>query len=303
MINLIDPVDPELLSRYMTEESLVARFKDLSIHLFRPGEAEPVMNEIGRIREHEFRAVGAGRNFASDRDFRDTQYPGYSQLLSWDPIEKEIVAMYRFIPCGWAIDKGGIAALRTSDLFTFSDVFIDKVLHYSLELGRSVVNRRAKRAIQGLFSIWTGLGALVHEFPNIRYFFGNVSLYSSLPKEGICSILEFLEARRAPDTSLVSPKFPPSDLGLGDPIEYLEDLVRVAADGGWALPPILISYAKAHRGLTYYGVSEDHDFGGALEAAITVPIVGLEEKTLQRFIAPYASINPKRFLLPEGPDQ
>ena len=69
----------------------------------------------------------------------------------------------------------------------------------------------------------------------------------------------------------------------------------------WGLPPILLSYIKAHPGLLALDVARDPDFGGALEVAIAIPRAGLSPRTVDRFVSPYASINPGRFALPEDP--
>ncbi|TVR67815.1 MAG: GNAT family N-acetyltransferase [Spirochaetaceae bacterium] len=289
----------------LNESTLIAHFKDLEVHLVNAGEAPATMEEIGRIREEEFRAVGAGRGGELDLDRFDTEWPPYSQLVSWDPQEREIVAMYRAIHCGWALRQGGLQALRTAELFHFSDRFRAEMLEYSVELGRSVVNQRAKRALAGLFSVWTGLGAITREWEDIRYFFGNVSLYRTLPESAVVALLDYLFRYHRAEAGLVrahKPVAPPPG-GAGpraDQPRALEDLQGRAAAEGWIVPPILLSYVKAHPGMLAFDVAEDEDFGGALEVAIAVPVEGVSARTVKRFIEPYRSINPTRFLLPES---
>jgi len=151
----------------LTAKTMIARFRELEVHLVHGPEAPATLEEIGRIREYEYRRVGAGRGGFVDLDRHDTQWPWYSQLVSWDPEHREIVAMYRAIRCGWALQHGGLDALRTSTLFSYSDEFVSRFLERSVELGRSVVNSDAHRAISGLFSVWVGLGAMIGEWKDV----------------------------------------------------------------------------------------------------------------------------------------
>ena len=294
----------------LTDATRIAQFRQLQIHLVAAHEAPATMHEIGRIREREFRAVGAGRGADVDIDRFDLQWPWYLQLVSWDPEDRVIVAMYRAIHCGWALRHGGLETLRTTGLFKFSDRFVHEQLQYAVELGRSVVNRQARQALAGLFSIWTGLGALVREWTDVRSFFGNVSLYRSLPRSALSRVLEYLFRYHAAPRGSVSAIRPAdtnaavSSAGEAQDRESaahaLEQLQQAAADEGWIVPPILLSYLKAHPGLVAFDVAEDDDFGGALEVAIQVPVAGVSARTVQRFIDPYRSINPQRFRLPQN---
>ncbi len=307
MVDVIAPLNPDELANELTAKTKIAQFKDLEIHLFHAHQAPKTMQEVGRIREIEFRQVGAGRSVACDIDSRDTTWPWYHQLVSWDPQEKELVAMYRFIPCKWAIEQGGLQTLRTSELFQFSPEFIETVLTSSIELGRSVVNRNAKRALQGLFSVWTGLGALMNEWPYITHFFGNVSLYQTIVPTGIAAITQFLDHHHGASENLVTPMNPPSLVQIdsfltGNWDSDFQSLQNRAKEENWFIPPILVSYLKAHRGLAYYGTSADKDFGNAWEAAITVPTTGLEPKMITRFVEPYQSINPEAFQIEKWTD-
>jgi len=303
MIEVQGPQDPEILASELGQETKIAHFKDLEIHLFAAHQAPHVMEEVGRIREIEYRREGAGRNLPRDIDPRDIVWPWYHQLVSWDPQEKELVAMYRFIPCKWALEQGGIRTLRTSELFDFSAQFVDSILSSSIELGRSVVNRNAKRAIQGLFSVWTGLGALMKEWPQIKYFFGNVTFYNQMSESAISTLVQFLQFHHGKSTKILTPKHPfeiqiPTNQAIEWSKNWDEDfqlLLSLAKQGNWEIPPILVSYLKANRGLRYYGTSADQDFGNAWEAAITVPTSNLEPKMVSRFLDPYQPMNPDAF--------
>lgn len=291
------------IARELSEATLIAHFRGLEIHLIDGPEAPATLEEIGRIREREFRRVGAGRGEDRDIDRFDLEWPWYQQLVSWDPQALEIVAAYRAIRCDWAISHRGTEALRTHGLFRFEDRFVSDYLMRAVELGRSVVNTAARKAVSGLFSVWVGLGAMVREWPQVRYFFGNVSLYRSLPEGALRAIVAFLLLRHGLPETLVRARSPlpwVAETGAVVPNSF-EEMQSVVAQEGGTVPPILLSYTKAHPGMLAFDVAEDADFGGAFEIAIAIPVAGLSVRTVQRFIAPYISSNPSRFVLPGEP--
>jgi hypothetical protein len=310
---LAPPVPRREIERELTDSSMIAEFQGLEIHFFHGPDKPSTLAEIGRVREQEYRRVGAGRGGAVDLDPFDTEWPWYQQLVSWDPDAGEIVAAYRAVRCDWALHHCGPDALRTNSLFEYGDAFLADYLPFTIELGRSVVNSGARKAVSGLFSVWVGLGAMIREWPATRYFFGNVSLYRSLPLDARQTIVRYLKRNHAPERPLVNarhrvsgidapavaaPRVPGKQQSSGEP-RSLDDLAATATAGGWSLPPILVSYLKANPSLLALGVAEDDDFGGAWEAAIIVPVENLSRRTIDRFVASYVPRNPDCFHLPK----
>jgi len=71
MVPLAPEPTPETVARMVEElrpELLLCRFRALELYVFEGTEAPTVMAEIGRLREREYRAVGAGRNVSVDID-------------------------------------------------------------------------------------------------------------------------------------------------------------------------------------------------------------------------------------------
>ena len=306
MTPIAEPVARDRLAAELTAGTYVTRFKDLEVHLFEGREAPSVLDEIGRIRETEYRHVGAGRNVERDLDRFDTEHPAYRQIVSYDRAEGEIVAMYRAIHCGWALESAGPSALRTTSLFAFSARFQAEELPFLVELGRSVVNRNARRAVQGLFSVWSGLGALMREWSDISGFFGNVSVYRDTHDQHLDTLLGYLDRYHGDRGARVRAKRGNEYLSRSEPTgehrkqnipDSLSGLVERASAEGWTLPPILISYLKAAPGLVAFETAVDPDFGNAREIAIMVPVDAITAKTRKRIIDPYVSVNPERFRL------
>jgi len=260
------------------------------------------MTEIGRIREREYRREGAGRNQPIDVDEYDTGETPYRQLVAWDPVHREIIAMYRYFFCRTAVDRGDIGLLRTAQLFSFSREFAEQTLCSAVELGRSVVNREAKRAILGLFSVWAGLGAIVVECPEIRCFFGNVSIYRTWPAEAVDILVAYLYEHHSAAGGAVGKDAVAyrssgisrnqRELFQGQTVtDAYHRLEQALARYRLAPPPILVSYLRATTGLNVYDTVRDSDFGGAYEVALTVSTRHLTEKTRRRIIDGYEPVN------------
>ncbi len=304
LVPLSPTPDPEAIKAELTPDRMVCRFKDIEIYVATAFEAPSVMTEVGRIREREYRRVGAGRNLPADIDHFDTEeLLPYRQLLAWDPVHREIVAMYRYIFCGDAVAAGGLRALRTAGLFEFSSQFVRETLPATVELGRSVVNQEARRAFLGLYAVWTGLGAIMVEHPEIRFFFGNVSVYRSWPKRAVDLLMAYLTAYHAGPPGQVVAKE-----GMNPPLTEVplirqelfstcdqqkgyEILRRALGELELTPPPILVSYLRSTTELLVYDAAEDLDFGGALEVAITVPTDRLTPKARRRFVDSYVAEN------------
>jgi hypothetical protein len=303
LIPIAEAAPAEVLAGELTPKMRLRNYKGLEVYVTTAAESPTVMEEIGRIREREYRAVGAGRGAARDLDHYDTDSPCYKQLVAWDPEEREIVAMYRFLFGEEVLLAGDLSRLRTTDLFSFSDTFRVRYLPTSVELGRSVVNREAKRAILGLFVVWAGLGAIAAEYREIEYFFGNVSLYRAWPSAAADTLLAFLYEHYAGPEELIS-ALPETAYRSAEIDELrarlyrnmaretaLENLFDELKRHGVAPPPILLSYMKATESMAVFDTARDADFGGALEVALWVPSGELSGKTRKRFIESYEAEN------------
>lgn len=251
------------------------------------------MLEIGRLREVIFRQSGAGRNLARDLDALDYGEAAYYQLVVWDPKRLELVAMYRY-QLGWQSAHYGHAILRTSQLFDYSSVFCQRVLPYGIELGRSVVNTEAKASSLGFYALWAGLGALAQLYPQLQYFFGNVSLYQSLGREALDTIVSFCQQLYAPPEPMMRAKaglqFQASEaLDCSawqplDPAGRIRQLQQLLKRLNCRLPPILQSYLSVGNAIWFDDAALDDDFGQAYELSIVVPLTAVSGVIRQRFL-------------------
>ena len=166
MQNIIDPIDRNLLKAELTKEKRLRSTNKSSneIYIITAQDSPNVMREIGRLREIAFRFYGGGTGEPVDIDEFDTMPGAYRQLVVWSPEDEQILGGYRFI-CGSDTrrDEQGKPILATSHLFNFSPKFVDEILPYTVELGRSFValeyhsTRSRWIGLYVLDNLWDGL--------------------------------------------------------------------------------------------------------------------------------------------------
>ena len=245
MEEIIKPVSKELLKAELTEDRRLrmTNKSNNQIYIITHQNAPNVMREIGRLREIAFRAAGGGTGLSMDIDEYDTMEHPYKQLIVWNPEAEEILGGYRYLlGTDVRFDEAGAPILATSHMFHFSDAFIKEYLPQTIELGRSFVTleyqstRAGSKGLFALDNLWDGLGALTVVMPNVKYFFGKVTMYPSYHRRGRDMILYFLKKHFNDREELVTPMEPlileTSDeelrtlfckgagLGLGEDIEY-----------------------------------------------------------------------------------
>lgn len=106
------------------------------------------MQEIGRLREIAFRAVGEGTGRPEDLDRFDASY---LHLVAWSTKNEEIAGAYRLVGTGTTRD------LYTATLFRYNDEFLER-MGPALELGRSFVRLEYQRSFAALLALWKGIG-------------------------------------------------------------------------------------------------------------------------------------------------
>ena len=214
---IIQPVSKELLLRELTPERQL-RMTNKShneIYVITAHNAPHVMREIGRLREIAFRSAGGGTGKSMDIDDFDTSDNCYSQLIVWNPDAQEIIGGYRYLlGRDWKVDASGQPILATSHMFHFSDKFMKEYAPYTVELGRSFVTleyqnvRKNTKSIFALDNLWDGLGALTVINPDLKYFYGKMTMYPSYIRRGRDMILYFLKKHFDDKENLIVPLKP-----------------------------------------------------------------------------------------------
>ncbi len=295
---LIGSVDRELLEGELTQERFLRNTNNAGnvIYVVTAADSPNVMREIGRLRELAFRQAGGGTGEEIDIDEMDTAPDGYKQLVVWDPAAKEILGGYRFIVSRSPDTKN----LSTEHYFRFSDRFRQEFLPYTIELGRSFVqpnyqgSRSNPKGLYALDNLWDGLGALLVRNPDMKYFFGKVTMYGEYNREARDILIYFL-TKYFPDTDhLVEPIHPVKlnidSLKMAEIFNggsYAEDykiLSREIRARNENIPPLINSYMSLSPSMRMFGTVRNPDFGDVEETGILITIEDIYPKKSERHI-------------------
>ncbi len=282
------------------------------------GYDSPVLiREIGRLRELTFRDAGGGTGKPLDLDPFDVSGIPYKQLIVWDPDSCEILGGYRYMICSEAArDSSGKILLATSELFDFSERFCRDYVPYTLELGRSFVtpayqsSKAGAKALFALDNLWDGLGALTVVHPEIKYFFGKVTMYAHFHTEARNLIQYFFLKYFRDKENLVVPKVPfhfnidaEKMEALFTGSDYREDyriLSQAVRQHGENIPPLFNAYMNLSPSMKSFGTVLHHEFGNVLETAIIVTVKDIYEVKKDRHVETYLrNKETETWLLPE----
>lgn len=304
---VIYPVEKEKLIAELTEERYVRKTNKAGneIYTFNFKTAPNLMKEVGRIRELTFRSAGGGTGKDIDIDeFDIDENSPYQQLIVWDPKEKEIIGGYRYILCDHlSLNAEGEPNLATTELFRFSGPFKEKYLPRMIELGRSFVHpmyqstKMGRKSVFALDNLWDGLGALTVDHPEIEYFFGKVTMYTSFNIQARNMILYFMKKYFRDTENLVTP-IHPLDIDIDEKqikqiftgSNYEEDykiLSHHVRDLGENIPPLVNAYMSLSPSMKTFGTAINPGFGGVEETAILIKIADVYEAKKKRHIATY----------------
>jgi hypothetical protein len=303
MENIIAAVDKALLKRELSTERFIRKTRkgDNEIYIVNQHNAPHVLQEIGRLREITFRASGGGTGLSVDLDNFDLCEKCYQQLIVWSPEDEEIVGGYRYIRCADAIDRdSGEIQLSTTHYFDFSERFISDYLPYTIELGRSWVQPNFQPSVnprKGLFAldnIWDGLGALIVNNPDIKYFFGKVTMYPNYNTASRDFLLHFMH-HYFPDTEHLMKPFHPivqnydrayvesqlKGLDFKDGFKVLNSAVR---ENGEFIPPLVNIYMNLSPTMKTFGTAVNPEFGNVEETGILVTIADIFPEKKERHV-------------------
>lgn len=300
---IIQPVDRHLLEKEIKMANMIRRTNNGNnlVYIVTYHDSPNVMTEIGRLREISFRVAGGGTGKELDIDVYDTMPNPYKQLIVWDPKQKEILGGYRYFVCSEAItDEDGNCNLATSRMFKFSKRFKDDFIPHMIELGRSFVQPsyqstgRRSKGIYALDNLWDGLGAIWMQNPQIKYFFGKVTMYTTYNREARDLILYFFEKYYPDRDNLVRPYDAveiTTDRQLLKSIlcgsSYDEDYKLLSQNiraRGETIPPLINAYMKLSPSMKVFGTAMNYSFGDVEETAIMVTFNEMYVDKIERHI-------------------
>ena len=304
---IIKSIPRKDLEKELTEDKFIRMTNkaENELYIITAHDSPNLMQEIGRLRELTFRAAGGGTGKAVDIDDFDTMDDPYKQLIVWDPEQQEILGGYRFhlFENMKSLEGGGGTNLATEKLFRFSEKFKREYLPDLIELGRSFVQpayQSTSRQAKGLYAldnIWDGLGTLVIDYPQKRFFFGKVTMYPNYNDRARNLILYFLEKHFPDKDNLVTPiisletnmdreEMKKTFTGR----DYLEDykiLSQNVRAFGENIPPLINAYMSLSPSMRTFGTVINPAFGEVEETAIMININDVYKQKVERHIQSY----------------
>ncbi len=262
-----------------------------AIYLFTSSQASPLLNEIGRLREMSFRAVGEGTGKRRDLDDFDRCY---QHLVLWDEEDEEIVGAYRFVDAAGMVAKKGVEGLYTGSLFkleTQRSFFLDQ----GLEVGRSFVQPRYWGR-RGLDYLWYGIGAYLVENPQFRFLFGSVSISNALPQLAKELLIYFYKLYFSTPSNYSCSRNP---FSFSRPVseiahefcgtDYAADFKRLKsllANLGTSVPPLYKQYTELCEpgGVVFVDFNVDPDFNDCIDGLVIVDIKKLKDAKRKRYM-------------------
>ena len=316
---IIQPIAKEVLKSELTPDRQL-RMTNKShneIYIITAHNAPNVMKEIGRLREIAFREAGGGTGKSMDIDEFDTCDNCYKQLIVWNPEAEEIIGGYRYLlGTDWEYDEKGQPILATSHMFHFSDRFIKEYAPWTIELGRSFVSlpyqssRMGAKSLFALDNLWDGLGALTVIKPNVKYFFGKMTMYPSYIRKGRDMILYFLKKHFDDKDKLIIPMKPleletdPKELGslfggtsFKDDYRVLNGEIRKL---GYNIPPLVNAYMSLSPTMKLFGTAINYGFGDVEETGILIAVDEILEEKRVRHIDSFIKEHPEALKITSG---
>jgi len=277
---------------------------DDAVVVARAHQIPQVMQEIGRLREIAFRAVGEGTGKQIDLDAFDSHY---DHLFVWRKPDRQILGAYRLGLTDSILKEHGKKGLYTSTLFDFQDGFFRR-LGPSLELGRSFVRLECQGTINTLPLLWRGIGRYILRQPQCRILFGPVSISNAYHPISQNMMVTYLQQNHLTKeiSHLLKPRAPfkPSKFHPRNPVpvcfdvrnvEELSELVSEIETDRKRVPILLKHYLKL--GGKIVGFNVDSHFSNVVDGLIVVDLIQTERRILERFFEPEGA---RRFMAHHG---
>lgn len=259
------------------------------VYFFRGSQQPILLEELGRLREQTFRAVGEGTGKSKDIDVYDAWY---DHLILYNTADQTIAGAYRIGRCDEILRTRGLRGLYTYSLFHMKRRLFQE-LHPALELGRAFIQDKYQRSFAPLYLLWRGIGQYILTYPHYRYLIGPVSISAQFPDLSKALLAAFLEDKhgatelmnaargRAPYTvphQYRQHYYTVSVQSLQDVQELIEEL-----EGSHIKVPILIKhYLKMGARVLAFNI--DHAFNDAMDILLVTDLLAAPAELMTKYM-------------------
>ena len=298
---IIPPVETALLVNELEGHLLRPSNKaDNLIYDITAHECPNVMREIARLREISYRDGGGATGLEMDIDEMDTMAKPYHQLIVWDPEHQQIIGGYRYLLGSDAEIRDGQPFITSAHLFRYSERFIREFLPQTIEFGRAFVQpmyqtrEMGVKALFALDNIWDGIGAIMHNHPELRYMIGKVTIYPDYNATARELIYNYLGLYHRGEEGLFAPYKPLPIVPLAnspfsgdDAQENYHILQRAVREQGTVIPPMFSAYLNITNELQFFGNAINDELSNVYETGIMVDLATVYQEKKERYITPY----------------
>ncbi len=292
---LILPRDPERIEAELRALPTSARLlEENNCHLYvaRGDRLPETLQEIGRLRELTFRAIGEGTGKAIDADEFDKTY---YQLILWHKVKRQIVGCYRLGLSDELVETRGLDALYTRTLFKFDERFLGHLPGPAVELGRSFVRPEYQRSFSALLLLWRGVLTFIAQRPKYTVLFGPVSITHDFYPAARDMLIDYLQTYHTDNTLThwVTARLPPKKTHFAEwkhpdyfPFRQTEadinDAISEIEEGSHEMPVLIRQYIKLGGKICAFNV--DPEFGTVVDGLIVVNLLTVPARDMRRYM-------------------
>lgn len=273
----------------LSEDKHILEIGNLALYLVKESDCPNIVQEIGRLREITFRAVGEGTGKSLDLDIFDSYY---HHLFVWDKHEHCVVGSYRVGFGADIIEEFGKSGFYSNKLFKFKKDF-KPTLERSIELGRSFIRQEYQKHPLTLLLLWQGILELLIKNDHYRYLLGPVSIsndFSTISKEIMILYLksQFYDHERAKYIKARKPfKIKYKDISKTllnahqDSLRDIESLIEELEPFGLKIPVLLKKYLGQNAKIVGFNI--DPNFNNCLDGLILLDFAMIPSNTIKKF--------------------
>ncbi|WP_282123316.1 lysophospholipid acyltransferase family protein [Algibacter mikhailovii] len=290
--SIITPVAQNLMVQEVdalrTNKDRLLESKNYEVFLAEASKIPNILQEIGRLREITFRAVGEGTNEAIDLDPFDNYY---HHMFLWDNEKKILAGAYRMGFGSKIFKRYGIDGFYLQDLFRFEPELY-KMMSESIEMGRAFIIKEYQLKPMPLFLLWKGIVHITLRYPEHKYLIGGVSISNQFSNFSKSLMIEFMKSHYYDPyiAQYVHPKkefkvklkdadkdfvFDETEADLNK----FDKIIDEIEPGALRLPVLLKKYIKQNAKLVAFNV--DPLFNNSVDGLMYIKIADLPESTVR----------------------
>ena len=276
--------------------------KNYEVFLAPASEMPNTLQEIGRLREITFRAIGEGTNEAIDLDKFDRYY---HHMFLWDTKSRCIAGAYRMGMGHQIFEKYGIQGFYLQDLFRFEPELY-KMMSESIEMGRAFIIKEYQQKPMPLFLLWKGIVHTTLRFPNHKYLIGGVSISNQFSNFSKSLMIEFMKSHYY-DPYVAQYIHPKKEFKVrlkdadkefvfdesAADLNKFDKLIDEVEPGSLRLPVLIKKYIKQNAKVVAFNV--DPLFNNAVDGLMYIRIADLPESTVKPVMEEFQAELEKKY--------